>query len=52
MNPYRKKYTSLLVAVLAIGLAVAGCATPDTPPLRNRSDRSRGTLRNFETIPT
>ncbi len=52
MTYYSKLYTGLTVAVLAIGLALAGCATPDTRPATEQQVRTaEATLSDFERDP-
>jgi lipid-binding SYLF domain-containing protein len=52
MTSYRKLYTPLTVAVLAIGLALAGCASPDTRPAGDQQvQAAQATLSNFERDP-
>ena len=52
MTYYSKLYTGLTVAVLAIGLALAGCATPDTRPAMEQQVRTaEATLSDFERDP-
>jgi lipid-binding SYLF domain-containing protein len=52
MTHYRKLYTPLTVAMLAIGLALAGCATPDTRSATDLQVRTaQETLSNFERDP-
>jgi lipid-binding SYLF domain-containing protein len=52
MTYYRMLYTPLTVAVLGVGLALAGCATPDTRPAAEQQVRTaQATLSNFEKDP-
>jgi hypothetical protein len=52
MNYFRTLYSPLTVAVLAIGLALAGCASPDTRPEADQQvQAAQTTLSNFERDP-
>jgi lipid-binding SYLF domain-containing protein len=52
MNRDRKPYTMLVTAALALGLALAGCATPNTQPAADQQvSAAQATLRDFERDP-
>jgi lipid-binding SYLF domain-containing protein len=52
MTYYRKLYTPLIIAVLAMGLALGGCATTDTRRATEQEMRTaQATLSNFERDP-
>jgi len=52
MNYFRKLYSPLTVAMLAIGVALAGCASPDTRPAADQQvQAAQTTLSNFERDP-
>jgi lipid-binding SYLF domain-containing protein len=52
MNRSRKQYTVLIAAALAVGLALTGCATPNTQPAADQEvSAAQATLRDFQRDP-